>query len=88
MKIPKFLNINCQEATMLGSKQVDSKLNWVEILQLKLHYLICKPCKYFSKQVKIIHSSLKNVKNNTSISFSDEKKQTLQEKINLIHKNM
>ena len=88
MIIPKFLNINCKEATMLSSKQLDAKLNWAEMLQLKIHYLICKPCKYFAKQVKIINSSLKNVKNNTSISFSDEKKHTLQEKINLIHKNM
>lgn len=88
MKIPKFLNINCQEATMLGSKKVETNLTLIENFKLKSHYAICKPCEYFTNQVQIIHSSLKNVKNDSTITFSDEMKTSLQEKINQINNSM
>jgi|LakMenEpi03Aug12_release.lakeMendotaPanAssembly.Ray.scaffolds.fasta_scaffold966199_2 hypothetical protein len=88
MKIPKLLNINCQEATMLGSKKFETNLTLMENFKLKSHYAICKPCEYFTKQVQIIHSSLKNVKNDTTISLSDETKKSLQEKINQINNSM
>lgn len=88
MKIPKLLNINCQEATMLGSKKFETNLTLMENFKLKSHYAICKPWEYFTKQVQIIHSSLKNVKNDTTISLSDETKKSLQEKINQINNSM
>jgi hypothetical protein len=85
MKIPNFLNINCQEATMLGSKQVETKLTLMENIKLKFHYAICKPCEYFALQVKLINSSLKKMSSDSTISFSDQKKNEIQNQIN---KNM
>ena len=82
MKIPNFLHINCQEATMLGSKRIETTLTPLEILKLKCHYLICKPCKYFSTQVKIIQNSLKKINSTSSITFSEQKKNEIQSQIN------
>ena len=74
--------INCQEATKLCSMQVEEKIGLVDSLKLKLHLLLCKPCYFFAKQIKIMHHSLKSLSKNGFVAFSDQKKHNIQEQIN------
>ncbi len=81
IKMLEFLRIGCKEATMLCTKQCDVNLTWAERIRMRIHFLSCKPCLYFSKQLQVLQQSLKNLVSNTAVSFSEEEKMTLQEKI-------
>ena len=81
IKMLEFLRIGCKEATMLCTKQCDVNLTLGERIKLRIHFLSCKPCLYFSKQLQVLQQSLKNLIANTAVSFSVEEKMTFQEKI-------
>jgi hypothetical protein len=77
MKNSKGIMISCKEATYLASKQVDSPLSLPQRIKLRIHFMLCKPCLYFSKQVKIIHGQLKRFYSVKGEHFSDQEKQKL-----------
>ena len=82
MKILKSILINCQKSTLLSTKAMEEPLRLSEKLQQQIHFLLCKPCKYFSDQVHMIHDRLKSLQRHSGVNFSSEKKQDLQEKVN------
>ncbi len=82
MKNVKYIWVSCKEATMLCTKQTETSLTFRERVALKIHLFICKPCLYFSKQIKYLHKSLKGLAENDKISFTEPKKKQLREKIN------
>lgn len=84
MKLLKSIMINCQESTLLSSKAVEQPLSLSEKFKQRIHLMLCKPCKFFSDQIRMIHTTLKSVQNDRGIQFSVEKKQALQEKINTL----
>ena len=74
--------LSCKNATFLVSKKQETKLSFVEEIQLKAHLSICDMCTNFKIQTDAITSSLKKRNNNiisqSSEELSDEKKETIQ----------
>lgn len=77
--------INCQESTLLSSKALEDSLSLSEKLKQRIHFMLCKPCKFFFDQIRIIHQSLKSIQQDDSLSISAKKKEAMQEKINHFH---
>ncbi len=50
--------LNCKDATYLVSKKQETKISFVENIQLSLHLLVCKVCLFFSKQTNFLHQHL------------------------------
>lgn len=82
MKLFRFLMIACKDATLLCSKQAELRLSFRERMQLKIHLLLCKPCRYFSKQVSLLLQSYRKFAEQQSATWSEESKEALQKKIN------
>ncbi|MCB0697259.1 MAG: hypothetical protein KDC07_07835 [Chitinophagaceae bacterium] len=53
--------ISCKEATYLVSKKEQGKITIAERIRLSLHLMICKFCKRFEKQNKIITEHAKRL---------------------------
>jgi hypothetical protein len=43
--------LNCKEASLLASKQMDSKLTWRERIGLRLHVSLCDLCSRYLKDL-------------------------------------
>ncbi len=50
----KSLMISCKDATELAIKKNIEKLSFFNMMRLRFHVLICRFCKLFEKQNKII----------------------------------
>lgn len=66
----KFM-LNCKQATFLYSKSLDTKITFYERLKLFMHFLMCKNCRQFAKQIKNIEENL-----NKEINYFDKKNKT------------
>jgi len=82
MKLFRFLMIACKDATLLCSKQAELRLSFREQVQLKLHLLLCKPCRYFAMQISLLQQSYRKFAEQQSATWSEESKDALQKKIN------
>jgi hypothetical protein len=49
--IDKLLNLHCREAAALLSKAQDGELSRVDRWALRLHLLICAPCRRYRRQL-------------------------------------
>lgn len=49
----------CKQASKLISVSLDRPLSWSERVQLKLHLLICTPCRRFRQQLRMLGVALK-----------------------------
>ncbi len=61
--------LTCKQASQLLSQSLDRKLSAKERLFLQLHLLICKYCKRFGIQIRILRTALKKLSVNVE---SDE----------------
>ncbi len=82
MSIFNKIILSCQNATFLVSKKQETKLSFIEEIQLKAHLSICDMCTNFKIQTDALTTSFKK-KNNTIVSqsseeLSDDKKETIQ----------
>jgi hypothetical protein len=80
----KNIMIGCKESTMLSIKKLEQPLTFAEKIAYRIHTLLCGPCLFFAKQITKLHQSLKNLRKEDSVTFSDEKKKELEE---IIKKN-
>jgi len=79
----KKLMITCKEATMLSVKKAEIKLSFQDRFRLFIHLLVCKYCRLFDKQTKMINKLLSNWKADKKLS--DLEKNSLQ---NLIEQEL
>ncbi len=84
------LMISCNKATELVEKRTAVGINPIELLQLRFHNLICKGCKIYENQSKLIDEFIKqkldlntNIKElpNTNDLISTITNEKLKEKI-------
>ena len=47
---------SCRRATMLISASLDRQLNRRERLALRMHLLLCGPCRLFQKQMRLLRA--------------------------------
>lgn len=77
----KHIMIGCKESTLLSVKKLEESLSLSERLANYIHFLYCKPCLRFSKQIKKLNRSLHGLAKSKSVMFSEEKKKDLEEMV-------
>ncbi len=55
--------LNCKEATVLMSMEMDRKLTWYQKLGLSIHLLICTGCQNFNRQMAFLREGCLNFMN-------------------------
>lgn len=70
--------LTCKKATFLMSKKEEGKLTFTEMVQLKLHLLICSYCTRFLKQTKLMKRRAPHLHEHLHVQLSPEKKEALQ----------
>ena len=48
--------LNCKQTTEVVSKGLDRNLSWPERFNLKLHLILCKHCRNYSKHLGFLHA--------------------------------
>jgi len=48
----------CKEIIELTSKGMDISLPWATRMEMKLHFLMCKTCSQYAKQLQFINKAL------------------------------
>ncbi len=70
--------MTCKQASKLISQSLDRPLSWSELMQLKLHLMICGACSRFKKQLNLLRVALQNIRtnveNNSAITLPLEAK--------------
>ncbi len=56
--------LTCKQASKLISQSLDRRLSWAELLQLKLHLMICLACYRFKKQLSRLRIAVQNIRTN------------------------
>lgn len=71
-----FIMITCKEATLAIIKKEERKISIIERIRLLIHLAICKFCKLFEKQNKLISINLNNI--SIDDSLTDKEKEDLE----------
>jgi len=53
--------LNCKDASHLQSEAHERSLSGVELIGLKFHLMICKGCRGFSQQLKLIRLACQRI---------------------------
>ncbi|MES2006180.1 MAG: zf-HC2 domain-containing protein [Bacteroidota bacterium] len=72
-----LLNISCKKATYLVSKKEESRLSWLERIQLRGHMTICSFCRKFEQQTGFIGRMIGH--DHVHATLTPETKQKMQE---------
>ena len=57
--IKMVLSLSCRHASVLLSRAQDGPLTFSERLAVRMHLLICRSCRRFSRQLSLIRQTLK-----------------------------
>ena len=57
----RILTLRCDESSQLMSRAQETQLSRTERWALRLHLLICKSCRKYKKQLKILHDVLSRI---------------------------
>ncbi len=55
--------LTCKQASKLVSQSLDRPLTWSEKVLLRLHLLICDPCTQFKRQLNMLRTALRKIRN-------------------------
>lgn len=85
-EVKMIFKSTCKQASKLISMTLDEKLIITDNITLKLHLLICKPCRLFKTQLNTIHHLQKylpyNVEENDNIQLSKKTKEHITKILN------
>lgn len=79
--IMNFMLLSCKDATKYASIKNYTNLPWHKKLQLRMHLAICHPCREFAKHSDFIDHKVEEAINCSDVSFSEEKKKQMHNKI-------
>ncbi len=76
----------CKEIIELTSKNMDTSLPWMTRMEMKLHYLMCKTCNRYAKQLQFMNKALDALEGHTPANtehgqLSDSAKQRIAKKM-------
>ncbi len=75
----KFIMITCKEATLAIIKKEEGKISLTERIRLLIHLAICKFCKMFEKQNKLI--SINSIQISSQESLTAKEKEDLEKNL-------
>ena len=55
-RLRQIFRMSCRESTVLMSKSLDTELPFSERLGLQIHFLICRFCRRYRKQLQMVHT--------------------------------
>jgi predicted anti-sigma-YlaC factor YlaD len=77
--------LTCKQASQLISQSLDHRLSWYELMQLRLHLMMCGACNRFKKQLNILLIGLRkirtNIENNSATQLPLDAKTRIVEKL-------
>jgi hypothetical protein len=77
--------LTCQQASQLISQSLDHPLSWYELMQLRLHLIMCGACNRFRKQLNVLLVGLRkirtNIENDSAIQLPLDAKTRIVEKL-------
>lgn len=77
--------LTCKQASQLISQSLDHPLSWYELMQLRLHLMMCGACNRFKKQLNILLIGLRkirtNIENDSAIQLPLDAKTRIVEKL-------
>ncbi|MDP3210230.1 zf-HC2 domain-containing protein [Methylotenera sp.] len=77
--------LTCKQASQLISQSLDHPLSWYELMQLRLHLMMCGACNRFKKQLNVLLIGLRkirsNIENNSAIQLPLDAKTRIVEKL-------
>lgn len=83
--------LSCKEFTMRASRKIDDALHKNRLLGYLFHRLLCKRCRQFEGQIKVIDKSFDSIRkkhpsesNLTPPTLSEEKKRKITNKLKLL----
>lgn len=77
----KGMMISCKDATKLVIKQSEEELSGWDKFRLAFHLAICKFCKLFQKQNKMIDESIKELVKHTHEHLNESAKKRIIEEV-------
>lgn len=86
IKFIRLFVVPCEHATYLIAKREASKLTFKEKVQLKVHLIKCKYCRYFVEEVGLINDGIDKMKANVEkgqfiTELSDASKSKMQQRL-------
>jgi hypothetical protein len=77
--------LTCKQASQLISQSLDHPLSWYELMQLRLHLMMCGACNRFKKQLNVLLVGLRkirtNIENDSAIQLPLDAKTRIVEKL-------
>ncbi len=52
--------LTCKEASFLVSKNLDTHLSWHDRVVLRVHFLRCKICRSYARDINQLHELMRN----------------------------
>ena len=74
----------CKEIIELTSQNMDTSLPWYTRMEMKLHYLMCKTCSRYARQLQFMNKALGVFEGHVSTEncqLSDDAKQRIAKKM-------
>jgi len=74
----------CKEIIELTSKEMDTTLPWVTRMEMKLHFLMCKTCSQYAKQLQFMNKALSALEGHAhaeNCQLSESAKQRIAQKM-------
>lgn len=66
--------LTCKEASLLASKKLDKRLTLRERIDFLLHTAMCKLCRYYARDMKILHKMMQKIANTESTLLPESTK--------------
>ena len=57
-RVKRILAMRCDEAAELLSHGSDEPLAWIEQLALRSHLMLCRPCRRFRQQLRLLRAAM------------------------------
>lgn len=71
----------CEDISRLASEKLERRLNFLERLRLRLHFLMCSACRHYDTHITVLHNILKNKQKNSleAARLPDKKREEIKE---------
>lgn len=79
--------ISCEQAAFLVSKKQHVRLNLRESISLRVHFMMCKICKIYEKEIRLISEKIRAFRRTEKsgmephVKLPEEKKQELSQRL-------
>lgn len=74
--------LNCKEITELASRRFDSQISWYSKIELSVHFLICRNCRRYAKQLAFLQQAFIKAETQTKkVVLSDAARQRIKKKL-------